>query len=70
MKLIIDIPENFKTHYCFDKFDDSLKRIREDIHNHFFKCQISISGNYELELLDMLDQSFKDSVVYNENEDL
>lgn len=50
MKIIIDIPEEFESHFERDRFDDSLCRLRTDAH-----C---IAGKYEQELCDMLIEAF------------
>lgn len=31
MKLVINIPEEFKEHYDMDRFEDSLKRVESDL---------------------------------------
>ena len=68
MKLVINIPKEFEEHYKDkDRFNDSLQRIRYDMHNlvrsEYF---ISLSGRYETELVDMLTEAFENSEVVNE----
>lgn len=53
MKVTIDIPEEFVSHYNDDKFGDSLQRLKSDVH--------LVAGNYEKELVDMLIKAFKDA---------
>lgn len=54
MRIVIDIPKEFEDHFRFDKFNDSLNRLRADAH-----C---LAGNYEQELCDMLIEAFARSV--------
>ena len=65
MKLVIDIPRDFECHFNNDKFKDSLERIecdiRDDINNeHTIPV---ISGLWELELIDMLIEAFKNAEI-------
>lgn len=53
MKLIIELPDTFKEHFDFDKFQDSFMRICGDI-----KTKGILSGNYEHELADELKKAF------------
>lgn len=46
MKVIIDIPKEFESHWNKDRFKDSIMRLSCDIH-----C---LAGNYERELTEML----------------
>lgn len=62
MKVLINIPTDFERHFYLDKFDDSLKRIQTDVKSEF-RASNSISGNYELELIDMLIKAFKNAMV-------
>ena len=63
MKLVIDIPQAFVTHYKQDKFTDSLARVLHDIktyrHNHMF----TLSGLYEEETINMLIEAFCNSKI-------
>lgn len=58
MQIVIDIPENFENHFNSDKFEDSLQRVRFDIHKAFAENKDVLSGNYEIETLDMLTEAF------------
>ena len=60
MKLVVDIPDEFIAHYKMDKFEDSLKRIENDI-SIVQDNKDGISGNYENELLDMFVKLFSES---------
>lgn len=62
MRVIIDIPKNFELHFYLDKFEDSLRRIKTDVERNFY-ADDSISGNYKLELINMLIKAFKDAMV-------
>ena len=57
MKLVIDIPKEFEKHFNEDKFKDSLLRLKADT-NYGLEHGSTISGNYEIELLDMLITAF------------
>lgn len=35
MQIVIDIPKEFENHFNSDKFEDSLQRVRFDIHKAF-----------------------------------
>lgn len=64
MKVIIDIPQEFEDHFTEDRFKDSLERIEADIHdciNETAQNVPAISGNYELELIDMLVEAFQNA---------
>ncbi len=63
MKIVIELQEAFSGHYAEDKFEDSLQRIRSDVHYLYEEGDEgdSLSGNYELELLDELLRAFQNS---------
>ncbi len=66
MKILIDIPKEFEQHFNEDKFKDSLERIEADIHdciNETAQNVPAISGNYELELIDMFIPAFKNAEI-------
>lgn len=63
MKLMIDIPKDFEDHFTEDRFKDSLERIRIDTRDEVYQDN-SVSGNYELELLDMLIVAFEEARIY------
>lgn len=62
MELIITIPKEFEAHFKQDKFKDSFGRICYDIENAF-KKQEGVSGRYEHELAEMLDDAFAKAQV-------
>lgn len=62
MKITIDIPDEFESHFEMDGFKDSLERIVSDIEFAFEKmlkddCTV-LSGRYEIETLNMLKDAF------------
>lgn len=66
MKIAIDIPKEFEKHFNNDRFEDSLKRIEADVHdciNETAQNVPAISGNYELELIDMIIEAFKNAEI-------
>lgn len=62
MKLVIDIPKDFEQHFNEDKFKDSLLRLKADT-NYGLEFESTISGNYEIELLDMLVEAFEKAEI-------
>ena len=58
MKITIDIPKEFEQHFNEDKFKDSLLRLKADV-NYGLEHDETISGLYEIELLDMLVEAFQ-----------
>lgn len=67
MKLLIEIPKEFEEHFNNDKFEDSLERIRVDIKVNLENKIFQLSGNYEMELAEMLKNAMnKAEVVKNE----
>ena len=58
MKITIEIPKEFEKHFNEDRFKDSLERVITDV-NYQIKKELSISGNYEIETLEMLINAFK-----------
>ena len=62
MKLVIDIPKEFEQHFNEDKFKDSLLRLKADA-NYGLEHDETISGLYEIELLDMLVIAFEEARV-------
>lgn len=66
MKIVINIPQEFEKHFNEDRFKDSLERIEADIHdciNETAQNVPAISGNYELELIDMLIAAFEEARI-------
>lgn len=62
MKVVIDIPKEFEQHFNEDKFKDSLLRLKTDI-NYGLEHDETISGIYEIELLDMLITAFGNAKI-------
>lgn len=58
MLILIVIPKEFENHFNSDRFEDSLQRVRFDIHTAIIGKKDILSGNYEIELLDMLTDTF------------
>lgn len=58
MKVMIDIPKDFEEHFDNDRFKDSLERIKADLNEDFV-----FAGNYERELLDMLEVAFEEARI-------
>ena len=58
MKVMIDIPKEFEQHFDEDKFKDSLLRLKVDV-NYALERDETISGLYEIELIDMLVEAFE-----------
>lgn len=58
MKITLDIPKEFEQHFNEDKFKDSLLRLKADT-NYGLEHDETISGIYEIELLDMLVVAFE-----------
>jgi hypothetical protein len=53
MRIEIEIPKEFETHFTKDRFEGSLNRLRVDAH--------SLAGNYEKETAIMLIEAFKNA---------
>ena len=76
MQIIINIPKEFENHFNSDRFEDSMQRIKQDIKDMICGGDVCISGNYEVETLDMLIKSFKECTllpkghgnIYDEND--
>lgn len=64
MKILIDIPQDFEKHFNEDRFKDSLLRLKADT-NYGLEHELTISGNYEIELLDMLVTAFEKAEVFH-----
>ena len=64
MKLIIDIPKEFENHFGWDRFAESFDRIYNDI-EHDIRLDIDhvLSGNHELETIEMLKNAFKSAEI-------
>lgn len=59
MKVEIEIPKEFEEHFNYDRFEDSLKRVATDI----LDPHCILSGNFELETIEMLQKAFLYAVV-------
>lgn len=55
MKLLIEIPTEFESHFNLDRFKDALKRLEFDANY--------LAGNYEKELAEMLIESFQNAQI-------
>ncbi len=55
MELLINIPKEFEQHFQADRFEDSLHRLRADMH--------LMAGLYEQETAEMLIEAFKNAVL-------
>ena len=62
MRLLIDIPKEFEQHFQADRFEDSLHRLRADVH--------LMAGLYEQETAEMLIDAFKNAVLVPPHGDL
>ena len=62
MKILLDIPKEFETHFNNDKFKDSLKRIKYDVDN---LKQDALSWRYDVEIIDMLMVAFEKAEVFH-----
>lgn len=58
MKIIIEIPKEFETHFLEDRFKDSLFRLKADAK--------FLAGNYERETVEMLIKAFQNSKIEGE----
>lgn len=54
MKIELEIPDEFKAHWNMDHFEDSFRRIKNDVRFAIGDSVCSSCGLYETELLDML----------------
>ena len=72
MEIRMTIPKEFEEHFKFDKFKDSLCRIRFDL-SEYIRSEGSpectpLSGNYEQELADALPAMFASAKPLNDGE--
>lgn len=61
MKVVIDMPKEFESHFKNDKFKDSLERVIYDIEHD--STGDLLSGNYEVETLRMLRDALQISTL-------
>ena len=57
MRIVIEIPKEFESHFEFDRLADSLKRIENDIRNWR-----ALSGRYERETISMIRNAFENAI--------
>lgn len=62
MEVMIHIPLEFESHFSKDKFADSLQRITTDL-----KVEGFLAGNYEIELLEMLESEFQNATIIDKD---
>lgn len=60
MKLLLNIPDEYRTHFGIDGFADSLMRLKRDAGT------FCLAGRYERELCDMLIAAFANADVLND----
>lgn len=63
MEVMIHIPLEFESHFNKDKFADSLQRIAADLKGEGF----ILVGNYEIELLEMLESEFQNATIIDKD---
>ena len=68
MTLLLEIPKEFEEHITYDKFQDSLNRIYYDLKDNVGRG--NLSGNYEMELLNMFMTAFNSAKVVQPLESL
>ena len=68
MKVLIEIPKEFEEHFNNDRFKDSLERIRVDIKFNLENETTQLSGNYEMELVQMLQNVMEKAEVVRQKE--
>ena len=68
MTLLLEIPKEFEQHITYDKFQDSLNRVYYDLKDKVGHG--NLSGNYEMELLNMLMAAFNSAKVVQPLESL
>lgn len=59
MKVLIEIPKEFEEHFNNDRLKNSFERVCTDIQYH----NITLSGLYELELIQMLQNAIAKSYL-------
>ena len=70
MQIVINIPKEFENHFNNDRFNDSLGRVIFDIKqcNRHGSEYDALSGNYEIETLEMLEDSLENATVLPEGQ--
>lgn len=59
MKLLIEIPKEFEKDYVKDRFNECFERIMCDLKYYIEKDGYGVAGRYEMETLEMLNETFK-----------
>ena len=57
------LPKAFIKHFKYNKFEDSLERIKTDIQERLKDESYGCSGLYELEVIEMLEEALKNSNI-------
>ena len=57
------LPTPFINHFKEDKFEDSFERIKADIKANLENETYGCSGNYDLEVIEMLEEALKHSLI-------
>lgn len=62
MKVTIEIPKEFEAEFVKNKFSETFNRIISDIDYHFLSTDDTfLSGNYEMETIEMLKKAFENT---------
>ena len=61
MRIEIEIPKEFESHFDQDKFKDSFERIMADIKHSLENGDCLCAGRYEYETIEMLEKAFENS---------
>ena len=71
MKITLEIPKEFEVDFYSNHFEDFFERVKVDLES---KGDVRLCGNYEKEIVDMMETSFQNAVVLEqertEEEDL
>ena len=61
--VLFKLPKPFIRHFEEDKFEDSFERIKADIRASLENKTYGCSGNYELEVIEMLEEALRASNI-------
>lgn len=61
MRIEIEIPKEFESHFDQDKFKDSFERIMADIEHSLENGDCLCAGRYEYETIEMLEKALENS---------
>lgn len=61
--VMFELPKQFIKHFKEDKFEDSFERIKADIRADLKNKNYGCSGNYEIEVVEMLEEALKYSNI-------